>query len=90
MAEFDATPPAIANLFILYSLHELCAGNGETIDEHSAAELLGAGNRGSVFDLVRSVSAKDYSAIYAKISELVMESKDLTVFWQELIDTYPG
>ena len=70
------------------SLLELCAGNGETIDEHSAAELLGAGNRGSVFDLVRSVSAKDYSSIYAKISELVMESKDLTVFWQELIDTY--
>ncbi len=70
------------------SLLELCAGNGERIDEDSAAALLGCGNRGSVFDLVRAISAKDFSSIYARISELVMESKDLTVFWQELIDTY--
>lgn len=70
------------------SLLELCAGSGGTIDENTAAEILGADNKNAVYNLVRSVSAKDYNAIYAKISELVAESRDLTVFWQDLIDTY--
>ncbi len=70
------------------SLLELCAGTGERIDEESAAMILGAGNRKALFDLVRSISAKDYSSIYEKIATLSMESKDLAAFWQELIDTY--
>ena len=70
------------------SLLELCAGNGAVIDEGTAVSVLGVGSRSAVFELVRAVAEKDYSAIYGKISSMVMESKDLTVFWQELIDTY--
>lgn len=70
------------------SLLELCAGGGGKIDENSASLILGSGNRKTIFELVRSISAKDYSSIYSIISSLVMESKDLSSFWQELIDTY--
>lgn len=70
------------------SLLELCAGDGGVIDEATVTSVLGVGTRSSVFELVRSVFSKDYPAIYGKVADMVMESKDLTVFWQELIDTY--
>lgn len=70
------------------SLLELCAGDGSLIDEAVVTSVLGVGSRSAVFELVRAISAKNYSSIYEKISSMVMESKDLTVFWQELIDTY--
>ena len=70
------------------SLLELCAGSGSVIDEGVAVSVLGVGSRGAMFELVRAVIEKNYNAIYDKIASMVMESKDLTVFWQELIDTY--
>jgi len=70
------------------SLLELCAGNGEKITEESATLVLGAGNRNAVFELVEAVSNKDHALIYQRIADMVRESRDLTVFWQELIDTY--
>jgi len=70
------------------SLLELCAGNGTVVNEETATNVLGIGSRSASFDLVRAIANKDYGEIYGMISSLVMESKDLTVFWQELIDTY--
>ena len=70
------------------SLFELCAGSGRAVDEAVAAEILGAGNRNAVFAMVKAIIAKDYGAIYQEVAKNVMESKDLTVFWQDLIDTY--
>ncbi len=70
------------------SLLELCAGNGSVVNEETAINVLGVGSRSASFDLVRAIASKDHATIYSMISSLVMESKDLTVFWQELIDTY--
>lgn len=70
------------------SLLELCAGTGEKIDERSATEILGAPSREAAFAMIRAVAAKDYDAIYAGIADVVMQSRDLSVFWQELLDTY--
>ncbi len=70
------------------SLLELCAGQGAVIDEKAAISVLGVGSRSAVFELVRAITQKDYNAIYGKIASMIMESKDLTVLWQELIDTY--
>ena len=70
------------------SLLELCAGSGGTIDEASAASILGAGNREATFSLVRAISASDYNKIFSSINDVFMNSGDLSVFWQELIDAY--
>lgn len=70
------------------SLLELCAGGGVTIDEAFAASVLGAGNREATFNLVKSISAADYEAIFSAINRIFMDSGDLAVFWQELIDAY--
>ncbi len=70
------------------SLLELCAGGDRAVTEAVASEILGIGSRNAVFAMVKAIIAKDYSAIYAEVAKNVMESRDLTVFWQELIDTY--
>ena len=70
------------------SLLELCAGSGRAVSEAVATEILGVGNRNAVFAMVKAIIAKDYSTIYAEVAKNVMESRDLAVFWQELIDTY--
>ena len=70
------------------SLLELCAGGGVTIDEAFAASVLGAGNREATFNLVKSISAADYESIFSAINRIFMDSGDLAVFWQELIDAY--
>ncbi|MBO5652650.1 MAG: DNA polymerase III subunit gamma/tau [Clostridia bacterium] len=70
------------------SLFELCAGSGKEVTAETCAEILGVGNRDAVFSMVEAIIAKDYGTLYRKVAENVMESRDLTVFWQELIDTY--
>lgn len=70
------------------SLLELCAGMHTTIDEKLVTATLGAGSRNETVQLVQAVANKNYDAIFSKISEIVMDSRDLSVFWQELIDTY--
>ena len=70
------------------SLLELCAGMKEKIDDALAIRILGVGNRKNVENLVHAISAKEYSTIYRIVSDTVLSSKDLTVFWRELIDYY--
>ncbi len=70
------------------SLLELCAGSGEIINEENAISVLGAGDRSAVFALVEAIQVKKYEKIYESVASMVMHSKDLSVFWQELIDTY--
>ncbi len=70
------------------SLLELCAGKKETIDEELVAKTCGAGDRESIYRLVEAVQKKDYDVLYGKIHELVMSSRDISVFWQDLIDCY--
>ena len=70
------------------SLFELCAGGGGVIDEALASSILGAGNRGATFSVVKSISAANYEALFDAINEIMMHSGDLSVFWQELIDAY--
>ncbi len=70
------------------SLLELCAGMKERIDDSLVIRILGVGNRKNVEDLVNAISAKEYSRIYKIVSDIVLSSKDLSVFWRELIDYY--
>lgn len=70
------------------SLLELCAGKKETIDEALVSSTCGAGDRESIYRLVEAVQQKDYDTLYGKIHELTMSSRDISVFWQDLIDCY--
>ncbi len=66
------------------SLLELCGSAHAPIDETLVAELLGAGNRGTLYRTLEAVLKKDYATAYAVVNELVMSSGDLAGFWSGL------
>ncbi len=70
------------------SLLELCAGSKQRIDSNLVATTIGSGDRDSAYRLIEAVGASDYSTVYSIIREIVMSSGDLSVFWQEIIDSY--
>ena len=70
------------------SLLELCAGNHTTVTEELVATTVGSGGRENIVNVVRSVASADYDTIFAIIDDAVRSSKDITVFWQELISFY--
>ena len=70
------------------SLLELCAGSRAHIDAALVASTIGTGDRGAVYKLIEAVGAADYDTVYTVIRDVVMNSGDISVFWQEIIDTY--
>ena len=70
------------------SLLELCAGSREKIDARLVSSTIGTGNREIVYELARALGKSDFSAVYKTVDEVVSGSADISVFWQELIDTY--
>ena len=70
------------------SLLDLCAGNRKLIDDKLVADTVGLGGREKMLDVVRAIAKKDHDAIFESIDETVRSSKDVTVFWQELISVY--
>ncbi len=70
------------------SLLELCAGAHKTIDEGLVFETVGGGNKENAYKLIDAVSSSDYSTVYSIVDDVVMKSGDLSVFWQEIIDSY--
>ena len=70
------------------SLLELCAGSRRKIDAELVFSVVGSGNRESAYSLIEAILASDYSAVYSLVNDVVMNSGDLSVFWQEIIDSY--
>ena len=70
------------------SLLELCAGGGRAITVESVNEMMGTVGREGMLSLVRAVARADYDAVFAAIDEAVNASRDLAVFWQDLISVY--
>jgi len=70
------------------SLRELCAGANRRIDEELVYMTVGSGNRESAYKIINAICGEDYSAVYEVISDIVRKSGDISVFWQELIDSY--
>ena len=70
------------------SLLDLCAGNRRLIDDALVADTVGLGGREKMLGVVRAIAEKDHDAIFEAIDETVRSSKDVTVFWQELISVY--
>lgn len=70
------------------SLLELCAGSPGTITPETVNEMTGSTGRDSVVGLTGAVVRADYDAILSTVAEAVNSSRDLTVFWQDLMSLY--
>ena len=70
------------------SLLELCAGAHKEIDEQLVFDTVGSVNRDSAYKIVTAIGNSDFDTVYSIIDDIVMKSGDLSVFWQEIIDTY--
>ena len=70
------------------SLLELCAGNRTLITEELVNSTLGAGGQEKLINTVTAIAKADYDALFEVIDETVRSSKDISVFWQELISLY--
>lgn len=70
------------------SLLELCAGSNRKITCGVVNETVGIAGRDSMFHTVKAIADADYDALFAQIDEIVRSSKDIAVFWQDLISLY--
>lgn len=70
------------------SLLELCAGSRREITPAVVEESVGLSGRGAMLSTVEAVANKDYDTLFAQINEVVRSSKDILVFWQDLISVY--
>ncbi len=70
------------------SLFELCGGARRKIDENLVFETIGSGNRTNTYKIIEAVGNSDYSSVYEIVSDVVTVSGDISVFWQEIIDSY--
>ena len=70
------------------SLLELCASSGAKIDVSVVNETVGSAGRERMMDVARAMSEKNFEFLFKTIDEVVTSSKDITVFWQDLISLY--
>ena len=70
------------------SLLELCAGARRTVDAGLVFDTVGTGNRDGAHKLIRAILDRDYATVYSAVADVVEKSGDISVFWQEIIDSY--
>ena len=70
------------------SLLELCAGNRERITTELVNDTLGVGGRDASESIVRAIAASDFDTVFGAVDEVVRSSKDIAIFWQDLIAFY--
>ncbi len=70
------------------SLLELCAGSREKITPELVNITVGSSGREEMLRVCEAVCDKDYETIFSAVNEVVQSSRDITVFWQDLISVY--
>ena len=70
------------------SLLELCAGGHRGVTPEVVNETLGYGGRENIEQTVRAIANSDFDAIFAAVDSVVRSSKDISVFFQELMSFY--
>ncbi len=70
------------------SLLELCGSTRRDIDVQTVNDMMGSGGREAMLPLVRAILSADYDVIFSAIDDAVASSRDLTVFWQDLLAIY--
>jgi len=70
------------------SLLELCSGENKPVTVDVVEEIAGTGGRDVIIKTLNAVCEKDYDTLFSEVGKMFMSSKDLTVFWQDLIAFY--
>ena len=70
------------------SLLELCAGNHLPITADLVTDTIGSAGREGMLRVATAVADRDYETLFEVIDDTVRSSRDLAVFWQELITLY--
>lgn len=70
------------------SLLELCAGGRRDVTLEVVEESVGTTGRASMLRTVDAIADRDYDILFDQIDEVVRSSKDISVFWQDLISLY--
>ena len=70
------------------SLLDLCAGSRQRIDDELVNVTVGTVGRENMLGVVRAIAQKDYDAIFTAVDDVVRSSRDILVFWQDLISVY--
>ena len=70
------------------SLMELCAGAHGEITLEYVNRVLGTSSFEKMASVAKSIAKKDYSALFSYVNEIVISSKDISVFIQDLTSFY--
>ena len=70
------------------SLLELCASSGANIDVSVVNETIGSAGRELMMGVANAVATKNFDYLFKQIDAVITSSKDITVFWQDLISLY--
>ncbi|MBE6575217.1 MAG: DNA polymerase III subunit gamma/tau [Ruminococcaceae bacterium] len=70
------------------SLLELCAGGDRAVTEAVVREVTGASSREQLAETVSAIARRDCATLFAIVDEVVTSSRDISVFWQDLIAFY--
>ncbi len=66
------------------SLLELCAGGGADVTEEHVRDVLGVSGYTAACDIANAVADKDMKTLFSAVAKTA-ETKDISVFWQELL-----
>ncbi len=70
------------------SLFELCAGTNSEVTVETVNETVGITGRGTMISTARAIADKDYDTLLGTVAEIVRSSKDIAVFWQDLLSLF--
>ena len=70
------------------SLLELCSGENKPVTCEVVEEIAGTGGRDSIVRLLGAICDKDYDTIFGEIGKMFNSSRDIAVFWQDIIAFY--
>ena len=70
------------------SLLELCSGENKPVTCEVVEEIAGTGGRDSIIRLLGAICDKDYDTIFGEIGKMFNSSRDIAVFWQDIIAFY--
>lgn len=70
------------------SLLELCAGGDRAVTEALVREVTGASSKEQLAETVSAVARRDCPTLFAIVDEVVTSSRDISIFWQDLIAFY--
>lgn len=70
------------------SLLELCAGTRRKVTVSVVDETVGSGGRENIENTARAIATGDFDALFSAVDDVARSSRDISVFWQELISYY--